>query len=217
MARATINVGSKPNRGDGDPLRTAMQKINDNFEELYARDLNTDAQTLTLVDNTLTISDGNSVELNISPTGDLKGSVFADDSSVMVDAVNQTMFAETLTTLGVFGNPTLSLNADIVGIDAQNGNLILQTSDTIINNFVNKWEVQGISASMELTDDGNNSELTLNIDVVDFGTGNSVAIPFTPADPVAAATEWDGNIPTTMQEALDRIATVLFAQHGPIA
>jgi len=107
-------------------------------------------------------------------TGDIVGSVFADDSSVMVDAVNNTMFAETLTTLGVFGNPTLSLNADFVGIDAQNGNLTLQTSDTIINNFVNKWEVQGISASMELTDDGVNSELGLNIDVVDFGTGNTI-------------------------------------------
>ena len=35
MARQTINIGSSPNKGDGDPLRTAFDKINDNFAELY--------------------------------------------------------------------------------------------------------------------------------------------------------------------------------------
>ena len=88
MAQQQISVGSRPNRGDGDPLRTAFIKINDNFDELYARDLNTDAQTLALVGNTLTITNGNSIELNISPTGDLTGSVFADDTTLLVDAVN---------------------------------------------------------------------------------------------------------------------------------
>ena len=174
MAQQNINIGRSANAGDGDPLRIAFDKINDNFDELYARALNTDAQTLTLNGNTLSISNGNSVELNISPKGDLTGSVFADDSSLIVDAVNNKLYAETLTTLAVFGNPTLSLNADVIALDAQNGNLTLQTTDTITNNFVNLWEVQGISASMQLTDDGVNSELGLNVDVVDFGTGNTV-------------------------------------------
>ena len=35
MARQNINIGTSPNRGDGDPLRTAMTKINANFTELY--------------------------------------------------------------------------------------------------------------------------------------------------------------------------------------
>lgn len=35
MAQKQINIGSSPNRGDGDPLRTAFGKINDNFDELY--------------------------------------------------------------------------------------------------------------------------------------------------------------------------------------
>lgn len=91
MAQQTINIGSNTNAGDGDPLRTAFDKVNDNFTELYARDTNTDAQTLTLTGNTLTISGGNSVELDISPTGDLKGSVFADDSTLLVDGVNSSI------------------------------------------------------------------------------------------------------------------------------
>lgn len=35
MAKQTINVGTSPNSGDGDPLRTALTKVNENFDELY--------------------------------------------------------------------------------------------------------------------------------------------------------------------------------------
>lgn len=69
MARQIVNIGSSPNKGDGEPLRTAFDKINDNFSELYLK-----------VDN---LTGGVGVTV-----GDIKGSVFADDSSVLVDAVN---------------------------------------------------------------------------------------------------------------------------------
>lgn len=36
MAKQTINIGSAANDGTGDPLRTAFDKINDNFNEVYA-------------------------------------------------------------------------------------------------------------------------------------------------------------------------------------
>lgn len=35
MAKQTVNVGSAANDGTGDPLRTAFQKINSNFNEVY--------------------------------------------------------------------------------------------------------------------------------------------------------------------------------------
>jgi hypothetical protein len=35
MAKQTINIGSSANRGDGDPLRTAFRRVNENFTELY--------------------------------------------------------------------------------------------------------------------------------------------------------------------------------------
>ena len=38
MARQAINIGSSANDGTGDPLRTAFDKINDNFIELYGTD-----------------------------------------------------------------------------------------------------------------------------------------------------------------------------------
>lgn len=37
MARQVINVGTEPNDGQGDPLRTAYIKCNNNFAELYAQ------------------------------------------------------------------------------------------------------------------------------------------------------------------------------------
>ena len=36
MAKQTIGIGTAANDGTGDPLRTAFDKINDNFTELYA-------------------------------------------------------------------------------------------------------------------------------------------------------------------------------------
>ena len=69
MTKQIINIGSSANKGDGEPLRTAFDKINDNFSELYLK-----------VDN---LTGGVGVTV-----GDLKGSVFADDSTVLVDAVN---------------------------------------------------------------------------------------------------------------------------------
>ena len=37
MAKQIINIGSSANKGDGEPLRTAFDKINDNFNELYLK------------------------------------------------------------------------------------------------------------------------------------------------------------------------------------
>ena len=38
MAQQTINIGTTANDGTGDPLRTAFDKANDNFNEIYAND-----------------------------------------------------------------------------------------------------------------------------------------------------------------------------------
>ena len=35
MTKKIINIGASPNDGTGDPLRNALEKSNDNFNELY--------------------------------------------------------------------------------------------------------------------------------------------------------------------------------------
>ena len=36
MTQEVINVGAAPNDGEGDPLRTAFEKVNNNFSQLYS-------------------------------------------------------------------------------------------------------------------------------------------------------------------------------------
>ena len=90
MAKQTINLGTGELTGDGESIRSAFDKVNDNFDEVYARDLNTDAQTLSIDGNTISITGGNSVTIapSVSLDGDLTGSVFADDSTLLVDGVS---------------------------------------------------------------------------------------------------------------------------------
>ena len=70
MAIQVINIGTSANKGDGEPLRTAFDKINDNFSELSLKVTNLETGGVTVT------------------TGDVKGSVFGDDSTLLVDGVN---------------------------------------------------------------------------------------------------------------------------------
>jgi inosine/xanthosine triphosphate pyrophosphatase family protein len=67
MAQQLINVGERANSGGGDPLRDALIKVNENFTEVYAK--------------VAALEDGNIVT-------DIKGNVFAEDSTLLVDAIN---------------------------------------------------------------------------------------------------------------------------------
>ena len=69
MSQQNINIGSSANKGDGDPLRTAFTKINSNFTELYGK---------------VIVLEGGGVAIQ----RDTQGSIFGDDSTLLVDAVN---------------------------------------------------------------------------------------------------------------------------------
>lgn len=119
MAKKIIDIGSSPNKGDGEPIRSAFKKINENFNELYDGNFtdpenigsniapNTNAEfdlgTLDKQWADLYVADFiylNGQRLEATPAGallingsgaqeivDIKGSVFADDSTVLVDSV----------------------------------------------------------------------------------------------------------------------------------
>ena len=138
MAKQTINIGSGEQSGDGESLRSAFDKINDNFDELYLKDTSdfngefssltnkpttlsgygitdaatsaqgalaatavqpqtslsgygiTDAYTKTEVDSAITSS--------VLPSGSTQSiDVVAQDSTLLVDSVNGTLNATTLT------------------------------------------------------------------------------------------------------------------------
>ena len=47
MAKQTINIGTSPNDGSGDPLRTAFTKTNQNFDEVYLDIQDLEANSIT--------------------------------------------------------------------------------------------------------------------------------------------------------------------------
>ena len=100
MAKQTVNLGTSANKGDGDPLRTAFTKVNANFTEVYSLlgaeggDVD-DVVAPMLVHNshtnvTVTRDDAaNKIIFSVDPyDGDITGSVFADDSTLLVDGVS---------------------------------------------------------------------------------------------------------------------------------
>ena len=50
MAKQDINIGTSANSKNGDPLRTAFRKVNDNFTELYAA-MGSDVQIPSQINN----------------------------------------------------------------------------------------------------------------------------------------------------------------------
>lgn len=85
MAQQTINIGSSANKGDGDPIRTAFTKVNTNFTDLYAR--------IVVVEGQVGVSNqgGATIEQSII------GSVYADNSTLLVDGANASISAANLT------------------------------------------------------------------------------------------------------------------------
>ena len=92
MAKQTVNIGSSANDRTGDNLRTAFNKLNTNFDEIY---LSVDS----LTSQVAAIQSGGSSNSGSGNTivGDLQGSVIAEDSTVLVDGVGGAIDAGNLT------------------------------------------------------------------------------------------------------------------------
>ena len=114
MAQKNINIGSSANKGDGDPIRTAFSKTQDNFTELYNRVVTVEQQagianpggatiqqsiigSVIGEDSTTIIDHSTNTIIANKITGDLTGSVVADDSTVLIDGVAGTINAGALT------------------------------------------------------------------------------------------------------------------------
>ena len=134
MTRQNINIGSTANDGTGDPLRTAFDKINDNFVELYGsdNDLNTLDANLNVNNFSITtgVTNGN---ITITPNGTgninlgalkFNGTSISSDDSTIVN-INEALRVEgALTATGALTSNTsltLATGATVTGID--NGTL----------------------------------------------------------------------------------------------
>ena len=111
MAQQTINIGSAANDGTGDPLRTAFDKINDNFLEIYTELGGTDLAANNLILSTNTIGSTNTNgDINLDPNGTgavviatgatLKLTDHTDNAIVTMDADGNLSHAATLASDG---------------------------------------------------------------------------------------------------------------------
>ncbi len=135
MARQAINIGSSANDGTGDPLRTAFDKINDNFVELYGtdNDINTLDANLDVSTHAITTGVTNG-DITITPngTGSIKlgsmkfnGTTLSSDDSTIINineglVVDGTANISGATTLGgtltVATSLALATGATVTGI-----------------------------------------------------------------------------------------------------
>lgn len=101
MAKQTINIGSAANDGTGDPLRTAFDKVNDNFTELYSDDAG-DVGSITATapierdsatgDVTISLADDGVTHAKLEPRYTTKGSITTYTGAVSVDWATATNF-----------------------------------------------------------------------------------------------------------------------------
>jgi hypothetical protein len=102
MAKQIVNLGTSANKGDGDPLRIAFDKVNDNFNELYL-DLKQvkSAQTGggTLIVDTI-------------------GSVHATDSTLLVDGNNGKIAGPLSSTTWDVVNSNIDITTTNTGLNA---------------------------------------------------------------------------------------------------
>jgi hypothetical protein len=147
MTKQTINTGSGPNSRDGDSLRSAFTKINDNFTELYT--------SLGLNDNSLNLG---AFEFN--------GSVMttADSSAIVID---QQVTVTSDLTVGGDIVPDTNLGGNLGSPTRQWRSLYVSTNTIYINNVP-----LSIDSNNNLTVNGRAVEAAI-ISEIDGGTAST--------------------------------------------
>lgn len=149
MAKQVINIGTTANDGTGDPLRSAFDKVNDNFTELYsddAGDVNSIIATAPIVRDSAT---GN-VTISLADDGITYaklGTEFTTSAAVAALAVDfssaqvftKTITADstfTFTNVGIGMVKDLILTGDFVPTFPAGSKIVAGTYDGTVSNLI---------------------------------------------------------------------------------
>ena len=113
MAKQIINIGSSPNKGDGDPLRTAFTKVNENFTELYAGGVGGNID-LSAVDQHIIPATDNTYDLGSSAKQ--WRSLYVSTNTIYIDNIPITVSNNTLVVGDVNNQVTLATLDDVANI-----------------------------------------------------------------------------------------------------
>lgn len=183
MSQQIINVGNQPDNGDGDPLRTAFVKTNDNFTEIYAA--GPVGSNIAIANNTISTSQLNG-NIILGPRGIgvvQTNSTFMPRVDDVYDLGTSTLRFNTLY-LGTGGFDTIgNISANyyygngslLTGVIAESSNSIVSGNTTVAIQEVNGnivFNVRGISNVITVTPTAANIQGNLNV------TGNITANNF---------------------------------------
>jgi hypothetical protein len=212
MAKQTINIGSTANDGTGDPLRTAFDKCNDNFTELYSA-VNPTSSNLQFTGNSL-ISEDTNGGITIDPNGtgtiELASSANVTGTLTVVGGINMngsltvdTIVTESNQNLNITPGGTGSIILDgitladtTISASSSNDSLTLNPSGT------GRVNIDGINIKDTTISASNSND---NLVLSASGTGNIVVGALTVAGSTISATDstqinfndavqFDGNI-----------------------
>ena len=174
MARQNINIGSSANDGTGDPLRTAFDKINDNFVELYGSDNDINTLDANLDVNTFAITTGvTNGDITVTPngTGSIKlgamkfvGTTISSDDSTQITIAENIQTTGTLnvagattlgSTLSVGTSLALATGATVTGID--NGTLATGSATLLATQGAIKTYIDAQNTAQAITFVGDDS------------------------------------------------------------
>jgi hypothetical protein len=173
MAQEIINVGAAPNDGQGDPIREAFTKCNDNFTELFSG-----------LGGSNAISNGNSVVQIPTANGNISMSVSGTANVAVITTtgitVSNTVAAANLTSAGAVsavGNVTgaffIGDGSQLINLPA--GNYSNANVDAYLPTYSGNITANAISAAGNIESSGNISTTrVVNANVV---LASSVGVP----------------------------------------
>jgi len=173
MARQNIGIGSSANDGNGDTLRTAGGKINDNFIELYrflgGGDSDNLSSQVTFEDSAVVFegatADGNEMRLTaVNPTADRQIQLPDADGIVTLNAATQTLTNKTLT------SPAITTPSITTSINDANSNEIIKLTAT--GSAVNEITVVNSASTDAVQINATGTATNLNLNLNAKGTGS---------------------------------------------
>ena len=151
MAQQTINIGSNANDGTGDPLRTAFNKINANFTELYGDS-----------------AEANDIKEDTTPQ--LGGDLDLNGHKITTARSNENIVLDPAGT----GTIELNANTNVTGTITATGNIFANGNINLGNSSGDQTKVVGVFEADNIQIDG--TTITTNttngsVSITGNGTG----------------------------------------------
>lgn len=204
MARQNINYGTNPNDGTGDSLRVAMDKINDNFIDLYGE--TTTQNNLVFGANSITATNINgnlSLDTNGIGTVQVSQGLEVNTGHETSDSVFYASDGSSLLTVEV-QNKRVGVNkavpaatVDVTGTAAVTGNVALNASVTVGSNANDRFTIAStvfgnlIPGTAYTLGSADSQWNQAHIETANIGTVNSTTIS---TDTVSATGSITGDI-----------------------